>query len=244
MKRIWLMIIKLFYLLPYYFCRLNYIAKHAEELPEEEKYEFYHKAVIKANKAGRITVDCHGLENLPKENGYILFPNHQGLFDGLILLETHERPFGTTHKKEIDDHYFLKRFRLGLGGILIDREDVRQAMKAIGEVAKQVQQGRNFALFAEGTRTKNPNKIGEFKAGSFKAAMKSKCPIVPVAIIDSYKAFDTNSTKRLTVQVHYLKPLYYEDYKDMKAAEIAKTVAERIEKTIEENEGRFADVNP
>ena len=48
----------------------------------------------------------------------------------------------------------------------------------------------------------------EFKGGSFKAATKSKCPIVPVALIDSYKAFDTGSVKKLIVQVHFLEPIY------------------------------------
>ena len=64
--------------------------------------------------------------------------------------------------------------------------------------------------------------------------MKAKCPIVPVALIDSYKSFDTNSIEKLTVQVHYLKPLMYEEYKDMKSTEIAALVKKRIEDTIEQ----------
>lgn len=66
----------------------------------------------------------------------------------------------------------------------------------------------------------------------FKAATKSKCPIVPVALIDSYKAFDTGSVKKLTVQVHFLEPIYYDEYKDMKTTEIAAEVKKRIEATI------------
>ena len=60
------------------------------------------------------------------------------------------------------------------------------------------------------------NEMLEFKGGSFKAATKAKCPIVPVALIDSFKPFDTNSIAPVTVLVHFLKPLYYDDYKDMK----------------------------
>ncbi len=51
---------------------------------------------------------------------------------------------------------------------------------------------------------------------------KAKCPIVPVALIDTYKAFDTGSIEPLTVQVHFLKPMYYDEYKDMKTTEIAR----------------------
>ena len=61
--------------------------------------------------------------------------------------------------------------------------------------------------------------------------MNAKCPIVPVALIDSYKAFDTGSIKKLTVQVHYLKPLY-DDYKAMKSSEIAETAAKLIQDKI------------
>ena len=53
-----------------------------------------------------------------------------------------------------------------------------------------------------------------FKGGSFKAATKSKCPIVPVALIDSFKPFDCNNIKKCTVQIHYLPAIYYDEYKD------------------------------
>ena len=92
-------------------------------------------------------------------------------------------------------------------------------------------------IFAEGTRSKNGNHPQEFKGGSFKAAMKAKCPIVPVALIDSYKSFDTGSIKPLTVQVHFLEPMMYEEYKDMKSVEIASEVRRRIEAVIQENGG-------
>lgn len=41
-------------------------------------------------------------------------------------------------------------------------------------VANDVKNGKNFLIFPEGTRSKNGNVIGEFKGGSFKAAIQSK----------------------------------------------------------------------
>ena len=119
---------------------------------------------------------------------------------------------------------------------MIDRDDVRQAMQVIINVTKEVKKGRNYLIFAEGTRSKRGNLVGTFKGGSFKAATKAKCPIVPVALIDSFKPFDTNSIKPVTVQVHFLKPLTFEEYKDMKTTEIAAVVQERIQKTIDEKQ--------
>ena len=116
--------------------------------------------------------------------------------------------------------------------IPLDRNDLRQGLQVIKQVAEEVKEGRNYLIFAEGTRSKDGNHPQEFKGGSFKAATKSKCPIVPVALIDSYKAFDTGSVKKLTVQVHFLEPIYYDEYKDMKTTEIAAEVKKRIEATI------------
>ena len=48
----------------------------------------------------------------------------------------------------------------------------------------------------------NGKRETEFKGGSFKSAYYAKCPIVPIALIDSYKVFDTGSTKPITVREH------------------------------------------
>ena len=72
----------------------------------------------------------------------------------------------------------------------------------------------------------------EFKGGSFKAATKAQCPIVPVALIDSYKAFDTGSVQKIDIKVSIQKPLSPEDYKGKKTVEIADEVKNIIENTI------------
>ena len=93
---------------------------------------------------------------------------------------------------------------------MIDRDDVKQSMQVIINVIKEVKAGRNYLIFAEGTRSKDGNHPQEFKGGSFKAG----------------------SVKKLTVQVHFLEPIYYDEYKDMKTTEIAAEVKKRIEATI------------
>lgn len=90
-------------------------------------------------------------------------------------------------------------------------------------------------IFPEGTRSKNGNKTGTFKGGSFKAATKARCPIVPVALVNSFIPFDKNTIRRVKVQVHFLKPLKYEEYKDMKTMQIADLVQTRIQDTINAN---------
>jgi 1-acyl-sn-glycerol-3-phosphate acyltransferase len=234
MKRIILMVIRCIFILPFWLIRLFRLC-NIEKYDAGTRYAFLHSITPIVNRRGRVTIECHGIENLPAETGYIIFPNHQGLFDALAFLETHERPFVTVMKKEVKDIFLLKQIIQLLQAEIIDREDVRQSMQVIMNMTRRVKEGENFIIFAEGTRSKNGNVIGEFKGGSFKSAMNAKCPIVPVALIDSFQAFDTHSIKKLTVQIHYMKPLYYEDYQGMKSTEIAELVSSRIQETIDKN---------
>ena len=116
----------------------------------------------------------------------------------------------------------------------IYREDIRQSMQVIKAASNDIKEGRGVLIFPEGTRSREGNKIGEFKGGSFKCATMTKAPIVPCALVDSFKPFDENSIKPVTVKVAYLQPLYYEDYKDMKTTEIAEEVQRRVQEKIEE----------
>lgn len=231
MKRILFMFLRSFFQLPIWFVQMKKLC-NIDRYDRFTRYAWMHKLTPVVNRKGRVTIDCHGIENLPKENGYIMFPNHQGLFDALAFIETHERPLVTVMKKEVKDIFLLRDIIRLLQAEIIDREDIRQSMTIIKNMTNRVKNGENFLIFAEGTRSRKGNQIGEFKGGSFKSAMNARCPIVPVAIIDSFKAFDTNSIKPVTVQIHYLKPLYYQDYQGMKSTEIAKLVEDRIKETI------------
>ena len=118
----------------------------------------------------------------------------------------------------------------------MDREDIRQSMKVIQAVIKELTNGRTFLIFPEGTRSKNGNKMLEFHSGTFKCATKSKCTIQPFALIDSFKVLDNNGIDMVNVQLHYLEPIPYEEYKDMNTTEIATMVHDRVEKKIAELE--------
>ena len=221
---------------PYMWYKLCYCANHTDKYTEEERYELLRYIDERAIKGGRVEIEIHGQENIPEENGFMFFPNHQGLFDVLAIMYACPTPFSVVMKKEIQNIPFLKQVFACMKAYALDREDVKQAMRVMVQVTKEVKSGRNYLIFAEGTRTKNPNHVNEFKGGSFKCAMKAQCPIVPVALIDSYKPFDVNSIEKIKVQVHFLEPICYEEYKDMKSVEIAKEVKIRIEKIIEKNE--------
>lgn len=233
MWRIILMVLYNLPFVPWWWYQLCHYAKHTDEIPEDKKYALLKKITVHANKGGRVKIDVHGQENIPREENFVFFPNHQGLFDVLSIIEASDRPFSVVAKIEVKNIFFLKQVFAIMKAKFMDRDDVRQSLKVILSVTDEVKAGRNFLIFPEGTRSKNGNHPGDFKGGSFKCAMNAHCPIVPVAMLNSYQAFDTNSIHPVTVQVHFLEPFYYEDYKDMKSTEIAKVVRARIVERIE-----------
>lgn len=231
MRRILLMVFRLFLKTPYYFYCIWRCGKRPD-ITFEESYACVKKVTKAANRAGRVTIEAYGLENIPKENGFIFFPNHQGMFDVLVFLDSCPTPFTFVIKKEAGNVILLKQIIAALNAITIDRSDLKQSLGVINQVADEVKKGKNFLIFAEGTRSKMGNKLLPFKGGTFKSAMKAKCPIVPCALIDSFKPFDEKSITPVTVKLIYLKPMYYEEYAAMKTNEIADEVKRRIEEAI------------
>lgn len=232
MKRILIMVLRNIILVPFMWVKLCYHASHVQKYTEEQHYKMLRFITKRANIGGNVTIETYGEENITKQSGFMFFPNHQGMYDVLAIVASCPKPFSVVAKKEVGNVPFLKQVFACMRAFLIDRDDLRQSMQVIMDVTKEVQRGRNYLIFAEGTRSKEGNKVNEFKGGSFKAATKAKCPIIPVALIDAYKPFDTNSTAPVTVQVHFLPAIEYDEYKNMKTPEIAEMVKNQIQDTI------------
>ncbi len=234
MKRIILMILKNLWYVPFGIAQLLRMAADPEHYSEEERYALIKQIDHRAVKAGRVIIKEEGIEKLPEKDGFILYPNHQGMFDALAIIELMNRPVTIVMKKELENIPFLKQAFALLEAYSLDRSDPREGMKVILKMAEDAKNGKNIIIFPEGTRSRNGNRLLPFKGGSFKSAQKAKCPIVPVAVIDSYKVFDTGSIEKQTVQVCFLAPIYYEEYQGMKTTEIAEMVKARIEAKIAE----------
>ena len=200
---------------------------------EEKRYAYARLTVHRMKKSGHITTLGYGMENLPKEGGYVMFPNHQGKYDALGIIATHDKPCSVV----IDDaksHVILTtQFVNLLHGKRLIKNDMKQSVRLISEVAEEVAAGRRYIIFPEGGYFHNRNEVQEFKPGCFKSAMKAKAPIVPVVLIDSYKVFEMWSLKPVTTQVHYLPAITYEEYKGMSTVEVSDMVHERIKEHIE-----------
>lgn len=218
---------------PFWIAKMARWAKR-EDIPREDKYNFLRNMIKTINKRGNVKVQSSGVENLPTEDGYVMFPNHQGYYDSLAIVEAHPKMFGIVLKQEVVNYIFVKQVVAMIKGIPINRTDVKSSLEVIKQMTDRVRNKENFLIFPEGTTSRASNNIRDMKGGSFKSAVNAKAPIVPVALIDCFVPFNKPGLKKVEVKVHFLKPLYYEDYKDLRTNDIAKIVHDKIKTYIEQ----------
>ena len=240
MNRLVMMVLKNFWRVPGAWIKLCRYANNTDKYPEQEKWDHIQYILKLGVTGGNVDLQVHGLENIPAPGtgGFIMYSNHQGLFDVVAIAATCKTPLGAVMKKELTDVPLLKQIRLCTKSFTMDQEDVRQSLEVIRAVTEEVKNGRNYLIFPEGTRSRNGNAMGEFHGGSFRCALKAKCPIIPIAFVDSFKVLDQKGSQPVTVQLHYLDPIAYEEYKDLKTVEIAALVKSRIQAVIDRETGK------
>ena len=141
MKRIIVMVLKNIIFVPYFWIMLNWYAAHVDKYTEEQRYAMLKKIDHAANRGGNLHIDGHGVENIPSQNGFMFYPNHQGLYDVLAIMEVCPVPFSVVAKKEVGNVPFLKQVFACMKAFLIDREDIKQSMQVIINVTKEVKAG-------------------------------------------------------------------------------------------------------
>ena len=82
LRLVWVIGISLPFII-YYFFRLVYVEQHPEKFTEESRYAIARNMINQAMRNAFIHTKGYGMEKLPSEGGYILYPNHQGKYDVL-----------------------------------------------------------------------------------------------------------------------------------------------------------------
>ena len=234
MNRLAMMVLKNIFAVPGLYGKLCHMAANVDKYTERERWDHIARIMNRAIKAGSVDLVVKGLENIPAEGGFMMYCNHQGLFDVVAISATCPTPLGAVLKKELENVPLIKQIIACTKSFPMDRGDVRQSLEVINAVTEEVRKGRGYIIFPEGTRSKKGNVMGEFHGGSFRCAVKAKCPIIPMAVIDCFKVLDQKGSKPVRVQLHYLKPIAYEEYAGMKAAEVAALVKARIQACLDE----------
>ena len=189
------------------------------------------RAVIK--KVG-IKVYVKGAENIPSES-CLFVANHQGNFDFFAMMGYINKPIGFVAKKEIGQFPYVPLWMKAMHCVFIDRHNPRESVKAINEAAENLKNGYSMVIFPEGTRSKN-HKMGEFKKGSLKLAIKSGVPIVPVTLDGSYKVYEENNGKEFRpteVNIIVDKAIYIDQFTKEEQKDMTSYVQSIIQKNLD-----------
>jgi 1-acyl-sn-glycerol-3-phosphate acyltransferase len=148
-----------------------------------------------------------GREYVPPKGGVCFVSNHSGIFDILLHLAYIGRPIGFIAKKELILIPLLNLWIFLLDGLFIDRKNVRKSIRTINAGIKKIKDGGAMVIFPEGHRSKGRGLL-PFHSGSFRLAVRSEAPIIPVALEGSYDVFErSHRINAVPVRIIFGKPI-------------------------------------
>lgn len=165
-----------------------------------------------------------GQDHLPREGGYILCSNHISWWDPPLVGCLTKRVVHFMSKEEMFQIPVLSKVMLLLHAFPVKRNSAdRRAIRAALEILKG---GGVLGIFPEGTRSRTEELLPPH-SGVALLAIKSEAPVIPIAIIGSYKLFRQ-------VKVRIGAPLVFQEYYGLrnKAAQLEE-VATKIMQEID-----------
>lgn len=193
----------LFHILPY--------SRHPERYPIELRFHHIAGLIRFLLRVFRADIYLEGAkayhEAELKKEGLLLTPDHMGDFDPLLLLALSHRPLRPVAKIETRRYPVIGRAIRALDGLFMDRKDLRQSLGVIKEVSDGLAAGKDYLIFPEGTRNRDPMKVDvlPFHPGSFKAVTRSGARLLPTAIFGTFRLFKVGpDDQRIPLQVAFL----------------------------------------
>jgi 1-acyl-sn-glycerol-3-phosphate acyltransferase len=179
------------------------------------------------NPAWPVTVE--GRERIPRDVACVIVSNHQSFVDILVLF----RLF--THFKWVSK---IENFRVPLIGwnmslnryiklIRGKRESVLQMMR---DCETTLAGGSSVMIFPEGTRSVD-GRLRDFKSGAFEIALRTRSPIVPIALDGTSRALPKRGyllQGKHPIRVRVLEPILPASFANQSVEELAARVRARI----------------
>tara|TARA_Y100001968_G_scaffold233605_1_gene216578 strand:- start:2212 stop:2904 length:693 start_codon:yes stop_codon:yes gene_type:complete len=140
-----------------------------------------------------------GISNLPKRGGVVVVSNHGSHLDPPILGHALGRPVAFMAKAELFRVPILSLIISACGAYPVNRgAGDREALK---NASSKLIEGWATGVFLDGTRQEN-GRVNDPKAGAALLSARTNCPILPVAIVNSHRAFPKGSFLPRFVSIH------------------------------------------
>ena len=186
-----------------------------------------------------VKLTVKGEEHVPADQPVLYVANHRSFYDIILTYARCPGLTGYVAKKETKKAPLLSNWMERLYCLFLDRKDIREGLKTILTAIEYVNNGISITIFPEGTRGKGKDELDmlPFHEGSFKIAMKTGCPIIPVAIVNSSAVFEDHFPKitPVTVVIEYGEPIYPKELSREAQKQIGRKVQDIIAEMIKEN---------
>ena len=208
--------------------------KHGKAESRAEVYKLMQQLCKDIVKSTGMELEVRGKENLKSDGPVLYVATHKSMFDIIVLLTIIDEPTLFVGKKEVSKMPIVNKWFDALGCIYIDRQDMRKALQSIIEGINELKSGQSIVLFPEGTRNMS-NEIRPFKEGGFKLATKTKVPIVPIALSNTYKVFEEKKRiQKAKVVVNIGEPVKTKELSKEELANLPKFIQEKVERLMME----------
>ena len=143
-------------------------------------------------------IEVNGLENVPKDNKYIVCPNHLSTLDPPMIVAIFPRPLAFMAKQELFKNVFMRWWLDWLGAFAVNRESL--GVSTIKTVQGISESDWAFAMFPQGTR-EVPGEIKNINKGFARLAQLTKCNILPVGITGTEEVHHLPFTGKIVVNI-------------------------------------------
>lgn len=150
-------------------------------------------------------LDAKGIENVPRQGGFILASNHASNLDPLALGAALPRKLNFMAKDSLFKNPLLRWWLLNVGAFPVKRESAD--ISALREAMRRIKDGNGLLLFPEGTR-RSDGTLEMPQGGIGFLAYKLNVPVIPAFISGTQRALPRGSRfiRPVKVSVHFGKP--------------------------------------
>ncbi len=169
-----------------------------------------------------------GRKNVPRKGGVILASNHSSYWDILILCASMWRTLHYLAKSELFKTRLTNFFFTSVGQIKVERG--KGDKRALVNAVEALKKGKTIVFFPEGT-TVGGRELGRGHTGVARVALRARVPIVPVAILNTWRIFPRGSKmpKPLKARIKFGKPICLEEfYGKEDDREVTRMITDRI----------------
>ncbi len=156
--------------------------------------------------------EVSGVENIPRQGGFIVAANHASVLDPPLIGSRVPRQMTFFARKTLWKGGIISWWLNTVGTVPVDRESGSD-VSAIKRVLQVLKEGNALIVFPEGTRSPN-GALQTARPGVGLLACRTGVPVVPVHIFGTFEALGRDGPLRVGIPISMIfgRPLLPADY--------------------------------